>query len=658
MMGDSKNPALNRRSLLGGLAAASAAPLVARAQVAESGAASMASPEMAPPSHVAFQRESALIAAGAPIEGAGRPASDYMVDVLRSLKIEYITTNPASSLRGLHESIINYGGNAAPQLLTVAHEEIGVAMAHGYFKACGKPMATMIHGAVGVQHAAMAVYNAWCDKVPVVIISGNDLDAAERSPGVPTVHAAQDGNLLLRDFTKWDDAPVSPPHFGQSMVRAYKLAMTPPYEPVALSVDGGLQESWIKPGEVIDLPKYFAASAPQGDADAVRQAAGWLVAAQSPLIVVDRAARTPAGVGLLIKLAEALNAPVVDLRSRMNFPNTHYLNHSGARAALVPYADVILGLELNDFWGLVNSFVDNKEKLQERVAKKDVKLVSIGSADYYLKSNYQDFQRFQPVDLPIAGDAEATLPALIDAVKQAIGAADANRIAAREEPLRKAFAVADARLKAAMLPGWDASPVSLPRLSSEVWESIAATGSDWSFLGMDSNQSFWPSRSWPMEEYHHYLGNSGGYGIGYALPAAVGAAFANKALARITVAILGDGDILFTPSAFWTAAHLKVPLLMIVHNNRAYHQEAMHVQRMANLRGRRTLNQAAVGDYLPFGTSLLNPGVDFAQLARSMGVWAEGPVDDPAMLAGALKRAMAVVQSGLPALVDVHTQPR
>ena len=514
---------LERRSLLGGLTAASVAPFLGSAQAAGSAQAD-AAPQR--PGHGAGVAETAPVSAGVPAEAAGRAASDYMVDVIRSLKIDYITANPSSALRGLHESIINYGKNRQPELLTVTHEEIGVAMAHGYFKASGKLMATMVHGVVGTQHAAMAVYNAWCDRVPVVVISGNEADASHRPPGVPTVHSAQDGNALLRDFAKWDDAPVSAAHFGQSMVRAYKLAMTPPYEPVALSLDAGLQESFLNESHHLTIPRYFAATPPQGDTNAVRQAAQWLVAAEHPVIVVDRAARTPAGVALLIELAEALNAPVIDQRARMNFPNTHFLNQTARKAELLSEADVILGLELTDFWGVVNAFVDNKEKLQERVAKEQVKLVSISTGDYYIKSNYQDFQRFQPVDLPIAGDAEATLPTLIEAVKQALTPASRSRAADRAAPMRAAHRANTARLKTAASQGWNASPISVARLCTEVSLSIA--GTDWCFLGMDSNLSFWPSRSWPIEKHHHFLGQSGGYGLGYTLPAAIGAALANK----------------------------------------------------------------------------------------------------------------------------------
>ena len=654
-MEEKDRKALTRRGLLGGITATSMIPLLGTAQAAE------AKPEPAPPagpSHAAALRETAIVGAGpAPADGhEGRPVSDYMVDVIRGLGIEYVTSNPASSLRGLHESIINYGRNRMPELLTVAHEEIGVAMAHGYFKATGKPMATLVHGAVGTQHASMAIYNAWCDRVPVVVISGNDLDASHRPPGVPTVHSVQDGHAMIRDFVKWDDQPVSAAHFGQSMVRAYKLAMTPPYEPVALAVDAGLQESSLAASDHAVVPRYVASSAPQGDVNAVREAARWLVAAERPVIVADRAARTPEGITLLVQLAEALNAPVIDLRSRMNFPNTHWLNQSFRRAELLRDADVILGLELNDFWGVVNAFTDNKAKDQQRVTKEQAKLVSITALDYYLKSNYQDFQRFQPVDLPIAGDAQATLPSLIEAVKQATTPQAATRIAARAEPHRTAHRGNEGRLRNAASLGWNATPVSVARMAREVY--LAVKDTDWSFLGQDSNQMFWPSRAWPMEKHYHHLGNSGGYGLGYGLPAAVGAALGNRKAGRVTVAILGDGEMLYTPAALWSAANLKVPLLVVVHNNRAYHQEAMHLLRMSNFRGRAQASHPEQGDYAAIGTSIMSPNVDYAKMAASMGVWSAGPVDDPGKLASVLKRAVDVVKSGAPALVEVLTQPR
>ena len=287
----------------------------------------------------------------------GRPASDYMVDVIKSMKIEYIYSNPASSFRGLHESLINYGKNTMPEFLTVTHEEASVAMCHGHFKATGKPQMALMHGTVGLQHAAMAVYNAWADRVPLIMIGGNDLDASKRPPGVPTVHSAQDINALVRDFTKWDDQPVSLQHFSQSFVRAYKYAMTPPYGPVMIALDAGLQQASIKPDEKdLYTPKYIPPSPPHADPNALREAAKLLVNAQNPVIVADRCARTQDGIDLLVQLAELIQCPVVNQQNRVNFPNTHYLS---AGPAVIRNADVILGLELTDFWATVNGWVDN-----------------------------------------------------------------------------------------------------------------------------------------------------------------------------------------------------------------------------------------------------------------------------------------------------------
>ena len=227
----------------------------------------------------------------------GVAGSDFMVDVIKTLDIKYLPSNCASSFRGIHESLINYGSNKMPEFLTCTHEESAVGMAHGYFKVAGKPLLTLCHGTVGLQHAAMAVYNAWCDRVPVIIMGGNDLDAAHRPPGVPTFHSAQDINALVRDFTKWDDTPVSLQHFAQSFVRAYKISMTPPYGPVMLALDAGLQQEPINThnGEKLYIPKYTPTSPPQGETGAVKEAARLLANAERPVIVVDRAARTAEG---------------------------------------------------------------------------------------------------------------------------------------------------------------------------------------------------------------------------------------------------------------------------------------------------------------------------------------------------------------------------
>ena len=647
-------PVVDRRKFLTGAAVAGAASVVTPQAATATGAAGAASarlPSALPPTAHAIAAET-----GTPKEMArvpGKPGSDFMVDVIKTLDIKYMPTNCASSFRALHESLIDYGGNKMPEYLTCTHEESAVGMAHGYFKVAGKPLLTLCHGVVGLQHATMAIYNAWCDRVPVIVVGGNDLDAAHRPPGVPTYHSAQDINAIVRDYTKWDDTPVSAQHFAQSFVRAYKIAMTPPYGPVAISLDAGLQQEPIKDDEKLYIPRYVPSSPPQGDTGAVKEAARLLAGAERPVIVVDRAARTENGMRLIVQLAEALQAPIVDMGGRMNFPKTHYL---GRPVTVVNNADVVLGMELSDFWGLVNSFTDNGEHgigVNTTKIKPDTKLISINSSELLTKSNYQDFQRFQSVDVSMPADAEATLPALIDAVKSAIGNDRKAAIEKRGEAAKKAFGEIRERARQAAAIAWDASPLSTARLCMELYGAIKDL--DWSLVASTGNVSNWPGRLWPREKYYHWLGSSGGYGVGYGAPASVGAALANRDLGRFSVSIQADGDLMYAPGVLWTAAKHKIPLLSVMHNNRGYHQEVMHVQRLSNFRNR----VASLGnDMGPIGTSIQNPDIEYHKLAESMGWWAKGPIKDPDQLGPALKEAVAVVRSGQPALLNVWTQPR
>jgi len=564
-----------------------------------------------------------------------RPGSDFMVDVLKSLDFEYAFSNPANTFRSLHESIINYGGNRAPEFITCTHEEIAAGMAHGYFKIEGKPALVVVHGTVGTQHASMAVYDAFCDRVPVFLILGNHLDAAERAGVVTWAHSAQDVAAPIRDFIKWDDTPASLRHFSESAIRAYKIAMTPPTMPVALVADAGLQEHPIPDGEGMHVTRYTAAAPPQGDAGAVAELARLLVAAENPVLVADRVARTPAGLAHLIELAETLQAGVIDQKRRMNFPTRHTLDQSNRTAAALAEADLVLGLEVGDFYDVKS--------------KAGVKRVTISANDLFSRSNYQEFQRFSEVDLAIAGDAEATLPALVEAVKRQLTVDKQRLFEDRGAKLAKAHDQALQAMRTAASYAWDASPISTARVCAELWAQIKSE--DWSLVSDTIFMSWWPIRLWTMDKHHHYIGDAGGYGIGYGLPAAIGAALANRKRGRLSVNLQNDGDFMFVPGAMWTAAHHRIPLLTIMHNNRAYHQEVMEVQKMALQHGR-GISRAYIGNKLE------DPSIDYAKLAQGMGVHGEGPISDPAELGPAIRRAVEIVKRGEPALVDVLTQPR
>jgi len=577
------------------------------------------------------------------------PGSDFMVDVVKSLGIDYLASNPGSSFRGFHESIVNYGGNSKPEFLTCLHEESAVAMGHGYAKIAGKPIAVACHGTVGLQHAAMAIYNAWCDRAPVVVLAGNHLDATERRAGVEWSHSVQDAAKLVRDFIKWDDTPMSLAHFGESLVRAYKIAMTPPMGPVVIVMDGHLQEQEIgSPAPVV--PELSPTVPPQGDSGALRDAAEMLVNAARPVILADRAVRTAEGMARLVALADALQAPVVDRAGRLNFPTNHYLNHTGRARGLVSEADVILGLELYDFWGNVNRMSDLVHREATRTARADAKLISLGVNDLFIKSNYQSFQRYMPVDLSIAGDAEATLPSLTEEVKRAMSPERRAGNGEREKTLRKAHDEMRARAKVEATYAWNASPISTARLCMELWQQIRDR--DWSLVSRSSQVSSWPQRLWKMDRHYRFIGGSGGYGVGYGSPGAVGAALANREHGRLSVSLQADGDLMYAPGVLWTAAHHNIPLLSLVHNNRAYHQELMHLQKMASRRQRGADGSAKIGNVFE------EPFIAFSEMARGLGVWSEGPIDDPNELAPAIARAIDVVEQGEPALLDIVSQPR
>jgi thiamine pyrophosphate-dependent acetolactate synthase large subunit-like protein len=639
---DAQDAGFNRRAFLKGSAAGMAAG------VALAGAAKAVAAEPAGAAKAPAEPRSEAAAGEANLQGdrfVPRPGSDFMVDVLKSLGIPYVTSNPASSLRSLHESVVNYGGNKAPEFITCLHEESAAAMAHGYAKASGQPLAVMAHGTVGLQHASMAVYNAFCDRVPLLVMAGNATDAVKRRPGVEWYHCMQDPGSVMRDFTKFDDQPASLQHFAESTVRAMRMAMTPPMAPVLIACDMELQE---EPAgtEKLTIPSFKLATPPQADASALAEAAKMLAAAQNPLIIADRAARSQEGVAALVLLAEALQAPVISTGNRMNFPGAHYLEQSERRGALVAGADVILMLEVADAWGMLGNLHD-PWKTEQRIARADVKVIHITLTDFVMKSNYQDMQRFQAVALPIAGDAQASLAPLTEAVKREISSTRAAAIAQKADGLKKQHAQMHAQQQQAAAIGWDASPVSTARLAGELYGAIRHE--KWSLVATEPLN--WPKRLWPTTDYYQMLGASGGYGVGYTAPAAVGAALANRDRGILSVVIQPDGDLLYAPGVLWTAAHHRIPILFLMYNNGGYVQEIMHLQRMAGMH-QRDPRTAKVG------TMLYDPAVQFAKLAESFGVWAEGPISDPAKIGPALQRALKVVKGGAPALVDVVCQLR
>jgi acetolactate synthase-1/2/3 large subunit len=630
--------AVGRRRFLRGAAVGAAGALVANATPA----ASAPQPGSQQSRSVPASPENAQLAADTappPVREDLRiiehPASDFMVDVLKTLGFEYVGANPGSSFEGLHESIINYGDNKLPELLTCCHEESSVAMAHGYAKIEGKPMLALVHGNIGLQHASMAIYNAYADRVPVFIIAGNWLDGATRNNGVNSYHSAQDMALIVRDYVKWDDQPASLGAFAESAVRAYKIAMTPPMEPVLIVLDHDMQERPL-PATPPRIPRLTMPAFPVGDPNAVRETARLLIAAENPRINAGRMARTPAGMTRLVEHAELLQAPVNGGGDRVNFPSRHPLAGSGGAAA----ADVILNLEVQGGGG--PGFIAT-----QRAA--NAKTINISSLELFIKSNLQDFQHLADADIVMAADAEATLPLLIEEVKRQLTPDRRRALQERGAKIAQTHQQARSAAMEAAAYGWDSSPVSLARLCGELWDQIQHD--DWSLVSWQGFISGWPGRLWNIDKPYHYIGGQGAGAMGYGAPAAVGAALANRKHGRLSINIQTDGDLNYAPGVLWTACHHQIPLLTVMHNNRAYHQEVMFIQQMASRRNRG-------GDRAHIGTTIKDPNIDYAKMAQAYGMYGEGPISNPKDLAPAIRRALERVKKGEPALLDVVTQPR
>ena len=637
-MAKSKQGSVGRRGFLKGAAVGAAAIVanpaaraqqqVAQQQTAQRGGA--ATPTAAQVAREAGNVRPALVTNSRIVE---HPGSDFMVDVLKTLNLEYLGSNPGSTFESLHESLINYGNNTMPEFLTCCHEESAVAMAHGYAKIEGKPMMALIHGDIGLQHASMAIYNAYCDRVPVYMVVGNHADGARRGQGVQSIHSAQDLGALVRDFTKWDDQPYSLGHFAQSAVRAYKIAMTPPMGPVLIVANAEIQGD-AYPDRLPVIPKLTMTAPPACDMAAVGEAARMWVAAERPLIFAERCARTQKGIDLLVELAELLQCPVNN-QERVNFPNQHPLYTNGG-AGYQP--DLSLCLELNDLQNEARNAKNRKAKV-----------ISVSSLSLSHKSNIQDFGHYADIDLDIGADAEATLPYLIEACKKLV-TADRKRLY-EERGKKMAEAHRQARLanvEAARF-GWNASPISLARISMELHELIK--NEDGSFVSPQGFAGGWPNRLWNVDKHYRYIGGQGAGGMGYGAPASVGAALANRKYGRFSINIQTDGDFNYAPGVFWTAAHHRIPLLSIMHNNRGYHQEVMFIEEAASLHNRGA-------DRAHIGTKLWDPDINYAKLAQGYGLYAEGPISDPNDLAPALKRGVERVKKGEPVMIDVITQPR
>ncbi len=577
--------------------------------------------------------------------------SDYIVEIIRALGIEFAAFNPGSSFRGIHDSLINFGGEQKPEVIECLHEEISVAIAHGYAKATGKPMVAIAHNVVGLQHATMAIFNAWVDRAPILVLGGTGpVDPMRRRPRIDWIHTALVQGNLVRDFVKWDDQPPSLAACAESLTRAYKVATTQPTAPVYVCFDTELQEMRAE-GELIvpDISRYQTATRLAPDPVALEQVADLLVGSQRPTIVADLVGRDPGAVTALMALAEALGAPVIEHGDRFSMPNTHPLNAEGASHEALAESDVVLLLAVQDAYGALTR-VDRVRRTTEYVQSPDCKIVNIAVNDLMVRSWTGDYQRQVPIDVNIAADTAIAVPLLASLVRERL----VSRSDARDRFSERGAVWADrnrerrARWREQAAASANRSPLSLAAVAATVWDVIK--DDDWALANGSLNG--WARRLWSFREPHQYLGGSGGAGLGYGMGASIGASLGARGTNRLTVNLQADGDFLFTPSALWTAAHHKIPMLAVMHNNRSLYNSEEHGIQIAEYRDRPVENAG-------IGTQITGPNVDFATLARAYEVHGEGPITQQSELRPAIERALRVVKDkGEMALVDVVCEAR
>lgn len=553
--------------------------------------------------------------------------SDAIADMLRALDIPYVLLNPGASFRGLHDSIVNHLGNEKPQMIVVLHEEHAVAIAHGYAKVAGKPLAAILHSNVGLMHGSMAIFDAWVDRVPVIVLGATGpVDAAKRRPWIDWIHTAQDQAALVRHFIKWDCQPASIGASQEALLRAKQIATTAPQGPVYVCFDAALQESRLSEAPVMPDPSRYLAPPPARPSDEpVRRAAELLSKARRPVILAGRVNRDTAAWQQRVQLAEMLNAEVLtDLKIGCAFPTAHPLHAApsghflnATSREVLRGADVVLSLDWLDLAGTLKQAWDN-----EPVGSQVIQV----SVDHYSHNGWSmDHQGLPPVDVFLASEPEPAVELLLQHVTK------------REAPAPQR---APLPAPAVIAPG----PMTVPILAGTLRRAVGAQKVCLMRLPLS-----WSGDLWDFEHPLDFLGYDGGGGIGSGPGMAIGSALALKSTDRLPVAVIGDGDYMMGVNALWTAANAQIPMLMVVCNNRSFFNDELHQERVARQRSRPVENRW-------IGQRIANPEPDLAMMARAQGLTGFGPIEDAAELERVLVEAIALVRGGATVVVDAVVQ--
>ncbi|RCG30483.1 thiamine pyrophosphate-binding protein [Sphaerisporangium album] len=579
-----------------------------------------------------------------PTRGLPGWGSDIVVDLLHALDVPYLPMNPGSSFRGLHDSVVNHGGNRNPQLLLCLHEEIAVSLAHGWSKATGRLGVAAVHDLVGLMHASMAVYNAWCDRTPLLLLGGSGPADPALRRAVDWIHSATTQAELVRHFVVWDAEPATAGAFAADLLRARQRALSAPRGPAYVSLDAGGQEERLDVVPPLPGPRaYLPAPAFGPDPAILEEAANALAAAERPVVIAGRVALDPAATPLLAALVELLGAAYHDDRNVTALPTAHPQNCTGDRG-VIDEADVVLAVDVVDPATMLNPRPRGPRHGGPEHSADARVVIDLSHGDLGLRSWSNTGAAPYPRDIALLSDPLLGLRMLLDALADRVKPAAA---AARREAVRERAARLRRRQREAVEARWGDRRISPARLVGEVWQAVR----DVDHLLCLRNTRTWPEGLWQLPGAGSYLGHSGGGGVGYGPGALIGGALAARDRGQLAVGIIGDGDLLMAAGALWTATHYRIPALIVVNDNSSFYNDEPHQAEVAKERGRPAENSW-------IGMRIADPAVDIAALARSYGCWAVGPVEDPDDLGPALRNALAAVREGATAVVHARVAPR
>lgn len=578
--------------------------------------------------------------------GTKKYFSDIVVDFLIQQGIEGVAFNPGASFRGIHDSLVHRDNS--PDIFMVCHEEIAIAMAHGYFKACNRHMAVFIHSNVGLLHASMAIFNAWCDRVPLFLIGGNGpIDAAKRRPWIDWIHTSQNIESAVKDFVKWCDQPISQLATIESMYRGFKLMNTEMPAPIYIAIDFDVQEQELEPGLHL-LPKMATMPGKLAGADVnfIDNVVKDMLKAKMPVLIVDFNGRNPDTILPLVSIAESIGMAVIDRGNRFNFPNNHPLNVSYITADILKKADFIFAIEVQDLAGALTSFLGTTKDI---LNKNDFKLVTVNTNDLLLSKWSADYQQFIPVGDACIADTFQTIRSIQKQI------CSHSLELAKNENERNDRKRKISELHCAAKDRWGMEVQSFAENKSAIHVSVAVNeifnavkDKKWVLTNTGSlTIDGWVKKLWTLDTTGCYLGLNGGGGLGYGLGASIGAAIAKCHENTLCINLQADGDFLYTPSALWTLSSYNIPLLVIVMNNKLYFNSTQHADIIAK-------NRAREKDLSHVATSFYDMPVDFIKLAQSFGIYTLPTITTANVIVPSVLSAVEYIkQHNKPVLIEI-----